>query len=60
MKKVKRKDREEIDTFYNIENTASATECTGIAPTVPDTEESAENIGELYAIHKPQPKKIDE
>ena len=57
---MKRKDREEIDTFYNIENTASATECTGIAPTVPDTEESAENIGELYAIHKQQHKKIDE
>ena len=53
MKKAK---KEELDTFYEIEKIAPATECTGIAPTVPENEVEADEIGELYDIHTPKPK----
>ena len=40
-------------SFYSIETTASATECTGLMPAVPYTEDGRENLSELMAIHSP-------
>lgn len=38
---------------------ASATECTGLVPALPQTEEEGENDAALYAVHKPKkPKKM--
>lgn len=45
---------EEDDTFFYTMETSSATECTGIAPTVPENEAECESVGELYSIHKPK------
>lgn len=41
------------ESFYSIETTASATECTGLMPATPDTEDGRENLSELMAIHAP-------
>ena len=41
------------ESFYNVETTASATECTGLMPAVPYTEDGRENLSELMAIHSP-------
>ena len=41
------------ESFYSIETTASATECTGLMPAVPYTEDGRENLSELMAIHSP-------
>lgn len=38
--------------FYDIEKIASSTECTGLIPSLPDTEEQDDNYRHLYAIHK--------
>jgi hypothetical protein len=38
-----------------VENLASATECTGLVPAGLQTEEEGENYAELYAIHKQKP-----
>ncbi len=41
------------DPFYDIEKVSSATECTGLIPRGPESEEEAEAYSELYAIHSP-------
>ena len=41
------------ESFYSVETTASATECTGLMPAVPYTEDGRENLSELMAIHSP-------
>ena len=41
------------ESFYSVEATASATECTGLMPAVPYTEDGRENLSELMAIHSP-------
>ena len=41
------------ESFYDVETTASATECTGLMPAVPYTEDGRENLSELMAIHSP-------
>ena len=40
-------------TFYDIADIQSATECTGLMPAMPPTEEGAENLSQLMAIHCP-------
>ena len=40
------------DTFYDISNLASMSECTGLIPSGIENDEEAENYGELYSIHK--------
>jgi len=42
-------------SFYSIENTASATECTGLMPALPADNLSHESLSELMAIHGPDP-----
>ena len=37
---------------WNVEELASATECTGLVPTAIQTPEEAENYSQLYAIHQ--------
>lgn len=45
------------DPFEEIENVASATECTGLLPALPVDEPEAEtNTARLYAIHAPESK----
>ena len=36
---------------WNVEELASATECTGLVPTAIQTPEEAEDYAQLYAIH---------
>ena len=46
----------EISTpFMEVEDLASATECTGLVPAGIQTPEEAENYTELYAIHEQKP-----
>ena len=42
------------DPFYNINNTASASECTGLVPAGITDEAQADVYGELYGIHPPK------
>lgn len=45
------------DPFEEIENVASATECTGLLPALPVDEPEAEaDVARLYAIHAPEPR----
>ena len=37
---------------WDVEELASATECTGLVPSAIQTPEEAENYSRLYAIHK--------
>ncbi len=55
MAKNPRKDRKPPrEPIYDIENTVSAAECTGIAPAPVMDETAAEAYAGLYAIHMPQ------
>lgn len=46
------------DSFNEIENVASATECTGLMPALPaDMPDGDENTARLYAIHAPEKKR---
>ena len=38
--------------FFDLEQTASATECTGVLATPPQSEAEAENISALAGIHR--------
>ena len=40
-------------SFYDMPEVQSATECTGLMPAMPPTEEGAENLSQLMAIHCP-------
>ncbi len=42
------------DLFYDIDLVASATECTGLIPTPPLSEEEAESYTDIYAIPNPE------
>lgn len=42
-------------TFWLRQNTASATECTGLAPSAVLDDEEAFAYGALYGIHAPRP-----
>ncbi|MBQ2699535.1 MAG: hypothetical protein IJF65_00080 [Clostridia bacterium] len=44
------------DPFYDIENIASATECTGLIPAQVEDEEQVENYARLYAVHPVKPR----
>jgi len=39
------------DTFGDVQNVASFTECTGLMPFVPDTIEEDRDAAALYGIH---------
>lgn len=45
-------DENRDNPFYDVENVASYTECTGLMPALPGTEEQDENLASLYAVHK--------
>ena len=40
---------------WDVEDLASATECTGLTPAAVQTPEEGENYAELYAIHQQKP-----
>ena len=40
-------------SFYDMPEVQSATECTGLMPAMPPSEEGAENLSQLMAIHCP-------
>lgn len=40
------------EPFYETEDVASLTECTGLMPALPKDEAQDVNYAELYAIHK--------
>ena len=49
----KRKSRNPSDPLvWNVENLASASECTGLVPSAILTIEEAENYSQLYPIHQ--------
>lgn len=55
-KKHKKKRREQDDTaFYNLDQAASATECTGLLAAQVQSEEEAESISALAGIHTIRP-----
>lgn len=43
----------EDESFYSVDTTASATECTGLMPAIPYTEDGRKHLSELMAIHGP-------
>lgn len=45
-------DKSSENPFYDIEQVASFTECTGLMPVVPQDEDQDENYASLYATHK--------
>lgn len=40
------------EPFYDVEQIASMTECTGLMPVLPDDEQQDVNYAELYGIHR--------
>lgn len=55
MAKYPRKDRRPTrEPWYDVENTVSNTECTGIAPTPAMDDVEASAYAALYAIHRPK------
>jgi hypothetical protein len=44
------------DTFFNSESVASSTECTGLIPTPPVTEDEAESYTKIYDVPHPKDK----
>ncbi len=50
--------QELFEQFYNLSSVASASELTGLTPSMPMSEDSAESYAQLYGI--PVPDKIDE
>lgn len=45
------------DPFYEISSVASATECTGLMPSLPQNEDEDESLSSLYATHDQPPDK---
>lgn len=43
---------EKNNPFYEVEDVASVTECTGLMPVLPQNETQEENYAALYATHK--------
>lgn len=55
MAKFPRKDRRPVqEPWYDIEQTVSSTECTGIAPAPAADDMEASSYAALYAIHRPK------
>ena len=50
--KIKKEDSYADDVLNKIDSVASATECTGLMPTPPETEEEAESYNEIYVVPK--------
>ncbi|RPF43342.1 hypothetical protein EDD70_2305 [Hydrogenoanaerobacterium saccharovorans] len=44
---------EQDDDFFDFDTIASATECTGLIPTPPLSDEEAESYTDIYSIPKP-------
>lgn len=40
------------DPFYNLDNVASATEATGLIPSITRSDDGTDTIAGLYSIHK--------
>jgi hypothetical protein len=45
------------DPFYDLNQVASFTECTGLMPSLPQNEEEDENYADLFATHDTHRKK---
>lgn len=45
-------DENRENPFYEVQDVASYTECTGLMPALPRSEEQDENLASLYAVHK--------
>jgi hypothetical protein len=43
------------DPFYDILKVASANECTGLMPSLPQNQEEDENYASLYGVHDEPP-----
>ena len=52
LKGIRKKKR---DPFYEMSKVASATECTGLIPSLPQNEDEDENYASLYATHDQPP-----
>lgn len=46
-------DKRKHDPLYDVENLASATECTGLMPAMPPSADGAEELTAMMAIHCP-------
>jgi hypothetical protein len=55
-KKKERLQLQDEDSFFNSESVASATECTGLIPTPPVSEEEAESYTKIYDVPHPKNK----
>jgi hypothetical protein len=42
-------------SFMNEQSVASATECTGLTPSLPVTEDEAESYSDIYPVPAPRP-----
>ena len=40
------------DPFYNVQKVASATECTGLMPSLPQNEAEDTHYAQLYSTHR--------
>ena len=47
------------DPLFDVEQAASATECTGLMPAQIQTAEQGENLAELESIHRIKPRFVD-
>ena len=45
----------ETDPFFDVQQTVSCTECTGLLPAQIQTEEQAESVSSLESIHPVKP-----
>ncbi len=45
------------DSFFDTDTVASSTECTGLIPAPPLSDEEAESYTDIYSIPKPENKK---
>ncbi|MGI6239949.1 MAG: hypothetical protein ACOYI5_10035 [Christensenellales bacterium] len=52
---MKRDPEKNQDPFFDLSKVASANECTGIMPSLPQNEAEADNIASLFATHNPPP-----
>lgn len=48
-------DNWDSDVFLDLNTVASSTECTGLIPSAPATDEEAESYMDIYEIPKPSP-----
>lgn len=53
-------EKEKEELYYNIENIASVTDCTGLITTPPVSQEEAESYTDLYEIPQPSLEKYSQ